>query len=230
MGPSDGTGFGIDRGHIAESQAEQACAEARRLGILNEPDLDWENLWDALTNEAHAGTEHLVELDENQGAVIKFTIPPNFGLIPYIASRPIVTAEDGPSKCAVGHALEFRPATPLEYLERWLDANEVFGDNVRLIRVIRWKDGLISFVIGQPQYHGEPASELQITNYFKEAGWTQLPFESGHILFYNHAYQVLAIDALPRNCRIHDGGLMPFDVILCRPDDALSDFLRLYPQ
>ena len=46
---------------------------------------------------------------------------------------------------------------------------------------------------------------------------------SGHILYFNYAYQVLAIDAMPRTCYLHpEGSLLPFDVILCRPDEALE--------
>ncbi len=33
---------------------------------------------------------------------------------------------------------------------------------------------------------------------------------------------------LPRNCYLKDGDLIPFDVILCRPDEELDVFLRLY--
>jgi len=40
---------------------------------------------------------------------------------------------------------------------------------------------------------------------------------------------VLAFDAVSRNCFRCGDELMPFDVILCRPDDAMSDFLGLYP-
>lgn len=47
-------------------------------------------------------------------------------------------------------------------------------------------------------------------------------------LFCNYAIQSLAIDALPRNCYLKDGDLLPFDVILCQPDEALEAFLRLY--
>lgn len=52
--------------------------------------------------------------------------------------------------------------------------------------------------------------------------------DSGHLLFYNYAFEVLAIDALPRNCYIKDGNLLPFDVILCHPNSALQDFLKPY--
>ena len=49
------------------------------------------------------------------------------------------------------------------------------------------------------------------------------------MLFYNYAYQVLAIDALPRNCYLNENGHQPFDVILCHPSEAIDYFLGLYP-
>lgn len=49
-----------------------------------------------------------------------------------------------------------------------------------------------------------------------------------HSLFLKYAFQTLAIDALPRNCYLKDGDLLPFDVILCHPDEELEAFLRLY--
>ncbi|CAN5888804.1 hypothetical protein BH11VER1_BH11VER1_00120 [soil metagenome] len=125
--------------------------------------------------------------------------------------------------------IEFLPATPLEYLERWIAANDVFEDDVTLASVIRWTDGQVSFAIAQPQYHGKPAAPREIDRFFVASGWKQLPITSGHTLYYNYNFQVLAIDALPRNCYLHDDTLLPFDVILCRPNVALEEFLKLYP-
>ena len=45
-----------------------------------------------------------------------------------------------------------------------------------------------------------PASEWEIEAGFRADGWTPLRDPGGqHRLFYHHAWQVLAIDALPRN-------------------------------
>ena len=107
-------------------------------------------------------------------------------------------------------------------------ANEVFEDDVKLTSVVEWSDGRISFSISQPQYHGEPATHREIEGFFIAAGWKRILDDSGHLLFYNYAFEVLAIDALPRNCYIKDGNLLPFDVILCHPNEALQDFLKLY--
>jgi hypothetical protein len=40
----------------------------------------------------------------------------------------------------------------------------------------------------------------------------------------------MAIDAELRNCYVTDGGLQPFDVILCVPDENLERFLKIYPE
>lgn len=46
----------------------------------------------------------------------------------------------------------------------------------------------------------------------------------------NEVFGVLAIDAETRNCYINRGGLQPFDVIVCEPDEALERYLRIYPR
>lgn len=167
-----------------------------------------------------------MEFDEEIDRMVKITLPPKFGLIPKVITHPVpnLRGEDGTRK-----AIEFIPATPMEYLERWIAANEVFGDDVKLTAVVQWADGQVSFAISQPQYHGEPATDREIEQHFIASGWTRIVDPTGqHSLFFNYAFQTLAIDALPRNCYLKDGDLLPFDVILCQPDEELEAFLRLY--
>lgn len=170
-----------------------------------------------------------MEFDDEAGRVIKITVPPKFGLIPDVISVPQVNLRDDPAIPPFRNETGIVHATPVEYLERWRAANEVFGDDVRLTSVIQWSDGMVSFAISQPQYHGEPATDREIEHFFTAAGWTRIPDTAGHVLFFNYAFNVLAIDALPRNCYIRDGQLQPFDVILCHPKDDLQNHLRLYP-
>ena len=170
----------------------------------------------------------MVDLSED-GVVVKITIPPGFGLTPAVVSHPVINLRNEPSFPAERQTIEFLPATPLEYLERWIASNEIFEDNVRIASVVHWSDGKVSFSILQPQYHGEPATDREIESFFNASGWTRIRDRSGHIIFFNYAFQTLAIDALPRNCYINDGSLLPFDVILCRPNDPLEKFLCLYP-
>lgn len=194
--------------------------------------MDWQGFQSEFVDgQVYCGTEHLVELSAVQGRVGKMTIPPAFGLIPRLIWHPVINLRDDPSIPPLRPSIEFFPATPLEYFERWIAANDVFGDDVMLTSVVRWRDGQVSVCISQPQYHGTPATEREIEHSFREAGWTHVRDKSGagHSLHYNYAFQVLAIDALPRNCRMRQGQFLPFDVILCHPDPELESFLELYP-
>jgi len=183
----------------------------------------------ALCVDPTLGTEHMVELDERSGLVGKTTIPPAFGLIPQVQSHPLAVLDPDSNAPREGSAIEFLPATPLEYLSRWAACNECFGDAVRLVSVIRWSDGAVSFGITQPQYHGVPAEPREIEHFFTESGWTRLRDPSGHAVFFNYAFDILAIDAETRNCYLNEGGLQPFDVILCRPDEKMDGHLGIYP-
>lgn len=124
-------------------------------------------------------------------------------------------------------AIEFLDGTPLEYLDRWIANNRVFGDDVKLASVVRWMDGQISLVITQPQYHGVPAEPREIEAHFLAAGWRRLIDPSHHLIFHHPAFNVIAIDAARRNCYLNGGELFPFDVILMEPDEDLARFLRL---
>ncbi len=84
--------------------------------------------------------------------------------------------------------------------------------------------------ITQPQYHGIPAEPRDIERGFLAAGWTRLKDPSGHVIFFNHAFRVMAIDAERRNCYLTDGQLQPFDVILCTPDEKMERYLGIYPE
>ena len=95
--------------------------------------------------------------------------------------------------------------------------------------MIEWSDGALSFGITQPQYHGKPAEPRDIESGFQSAGWTRLKDPSGHLVFFNYAFEIMAIDAERRNCYLTDGQLQPFDVILCRPSEEIQAFLKIYP-
>jgi hypothetical protein len=169
-----------------------------------------------------------VDLDEDRKLVAKTTKPPGFGLIPALLKLP-VAVRPGESP-RFRHAIEFIPATPIEYLVRWQMNNEVFGDDVRLESVIQWQDGRVSFGISQPQYQGEPADPRDIEEYFTNNGWAALNDPSGHRVFYHYGFQVMAIDAESRNCYLTVGGLQPFDVILFKPNEEMECYLNVFPE
>lgn len=219
---------GQERDKRVRAQAEQAVALAAEFGILIQENDTWEEFL-AHCPEAMIGTEHMVEQEEHTGIVGKTTIPPAFGLIPELVRLPLAVLQPDSSKPRFREAIEFVHATPLEYLTRWRACNEVFGDDVRLVRVIRWRDGLVSFGITQPQYHGIPADPREIDDFFRRAGWMPIHDPSGHTVFFHHVFGVLAIDAATRNCYVNQGGLQPFDVILLEPGEDLERFLEIYP-
>lgn len=205
-----------------QDQARHAHHLARELGILKPSAVAWESL------DGVRGSEHLVEFDSASKRAVKVTIPPAFGLVPRLKNLPVVDLRsDRPGSRT---AIEFFPGTPVEYLERWQAANEVFGDDVRLASVIEWPDGGISFCVTQPQYHGQPAAPRDIEAFFVTNGWTRLKDPSGHVIFFNHAFRVMPIDAERRNCYLTDGQLQPFDVILCTPDEEMEGYLGIYPE
>lgn len=167
------------------------------------------------------GSEHFVEFDPIQGRVFKTTLPGTFGLIP-----GVISLRDSFGKTR--RSVEAIDATPIEYLQRWLANNEVFSDDVQLEAILEWPDGRISFTISQPAYHGEPARSSEIREHFEQAGWKRLSNFDGHQFFFNFAFQVLAMDAEPRNCHLTKDGLQPFDVILTQPNSELEELLRIY--
>ena len=221
-------GNGQERSRIIRLQTEHTLALALEFGLLRDAEASWEE-FRMQGADSVIGTEHMVELDTGTGLVGKTTIPPAFGLVPEVRSHRIAMLATDSDRPHLREAIEFLPATPLEYLARWRACNDFFGDDVRLVSIIRWSGGMISIGITQPQYHGVPAEPREIDAFFTEAGWTRLADPSGHIVFFNYAFGVMAIDAERRNCYINDGGLQPFDVILCKPDERMERFLRIYP-
>ena len=122
--------------------------------------------------------------------MVKITIPPKFGLIPKVLTHavPNLRGEPGTRK-----AIEFIHATPLEYLERWMAANDVFGDDVKLTSVVQWADGQVSFAISQPQHHDETVTDREIEQHFIASGWTKIVVPTGqHSLFFNYATRLIA--------------------------------------
>lgn len=230
----DGEGSRGERDAIIENQTLKVRTLAHEFGLFKKA--DW-TIGELLLDDPDLviGSEHVVELDESEGLMGKTTLPGKFGLIPKVLSHPAINLRNDPSIPAFRRALEFVPGTPLEYLQRWLDANNLFNDSVELVSVVEWADGGISFGITQPQYDGVPAPFRDIIGYFEASGWKWIRDpgarsrnSDSHLIFFNYAWGVLAVDAMPRNCFVKNNELLPFDVILYRPDESMEDFLGLY--
>lgn len=217
-----GGGPGSQRNDIIKAQAEFACSCADETGRLVHSEFTFEELLPKL-GEVRSGAEHIVELqDVSSGAVGKITVPPGFGVMPVV--RHLALHEHR------GDSIEYDSATPLEYLDRWMASNAMFGDQVELRSVIKWADGRVSFSVKQPHYPGTHATASEIRESFIKAGWTSVADpRNEYTIFYNFAFDLLAFDAVPRNCYISEYGLHPFDVVLCKPTKELERLLKLHP-
>lgn len=214
---NDGYGSELTRDLEIQIQAKHALTLAREDGILVIPTFTREEL--LKEEQFFIGSEHWVDIDLQTSYVAKITIPPAFGLIPgLIQHRGVIERR----------SIEAVYATPIEYLQRWVASNEIFGDDVRLQSVIQWQDGLVSMAISQPQYHGRPAEIREIEAHFKNAGWQRLKPKFGRCLYFNFAYNVITMDAESRNCYMTKDGLQPFDILLLHPDSELEEYLELY--
>jgi len=139
----DGEGSGESRADLIEIQARQVRALADEFGILKVAGITWEALR-AQKPELDVSSEHIVELSPSMGLFGKITVPGRFGLRPAVVSHPAVNLRGDSSLPAVRRSLEAVAATPLEYLQRWRDANAIFHDDVNLASVVEWEDGQIS--------------------------------------------------------------------------------------
>lgn len=191
----DGQGAGLAGEGLVEWQAQHARALADEWGILRPADCTWEQ-WKAEDPDVKYGTEHIFEFVPESGLVHKTTIPGKFGLMPQAVRHPVINPGRAAGPVGFRMTLETRPATPLEYLERWLEANAVFSDAVKLVSAVEWSDARLSFSITQPQYNGEPAAEHDIVTYFERGGWKWIadPTHGGHLLFFHYAWGLLAYE------------------------------------
>lgn len=116
-------------------------------------------------------------------------------------------------------------ATPLEYLFRLDRQNVLFEDDLRVMGVVSYPQG-ISILTTQPFYQGHRTEQPDIDVWFKALGWGKLPSKDG--AFHHQETDLLVMDALPRNVlTLEDGRLMPFDVVIVRPSAYLKSRLGL---
>lgn len=157
------------------------------------------------------GQEHRVWLDEASQRYFKATFPARFGF------TVIALPELG---------LELAPATPLEYVERWLLQNPVFGDDVQLERVAEEDGGLVT-LISQPNLTGGEATLEEIERFMNHLWFQPLgrlglggPCALG---FFRDLDEVAAFDAHAGNfVKDQDGVILPIDLILVRADAAMQ--------
>lgn len=120
-------------------------------------------------------------------------------------------------------------AAPLEYLERLLLQNSVFGDTVCLEGVAQETGGNV-IVIFQPHITGGEVSKDEIADFMSRLWFKPLHNlhlgRPGSLAFYRDLDEVAAFDAHPGNfVKDTQGIVLPIDLILLRADDDLQHAL-----
>ncbi len=152
------------------------------------------------------GVEHDVFHDQGAGRWIKITRPGKGGkeLQARIEERgvpPTLATED---------------ALPSAYLRRLTLANDQLGDDF-------WLHGVIDaplgprMVVSQRDVGGEPASTEEIARHFTAAGFVKINVKT----FYHPKANLLVSDAHRANVFRTAWGIVPFDVGVQQPRDAL---------
>lgn len=147
--------------------------------------------------------EHRVLFDEPSGRWIKCTHPETYGGAPSIAYDLDEATNRPVNKLVLGKA------TPMQYLARWCLFNEVFGDDVKLERVLAVNYGL-SIVVSQRDIIGIAPSLDAIEEYFRERGFVPLPNSQDG--YYRPLDRIVALDAHQANLVLTADGVVPIDI------------------
>lgn len=181
------------RRKAAFAQRESLVRWAEANGLMVKPSM-WEG------KAAIGGSEH--DIWEETGEYWKVIRPDRFGwtVLPGDGGVP-----------------EVSEATPLEYLQRWLHANRLLGDSVKLRGVAATDEG-VQVVISQPFIHGPYPEKLQIFHELQSHGFALVPdFSVGSeqdSSFYNDDSRIGIFDAACDNFILSQGLAVPIDVII----------------
>ena len=152
--------------------------------------------------EREGGREHDVTLDESSGRWIKYTKRSSSG---YTVSWN----EHGEPY--------MHNALPLDYLQRLLWQNEVFGDDIHLIGLWQEQPYQWRIVTTQPGLQGTRATLEELSTAFVAAGFTLLPWRGigyeGSLSIRFEGFDIW--DVHPANVLLSPEGLaLPIDVII----------------
>ena len=153
------------------------------------------------------GSEH--EIWEQDGEIWKVTHPDRFGwtVLPGNAGKP-----------------QIAEATPLEYLERWVAANRLLGDNARL-RGVSHSTGDVRIVISHPFIEGPYPEKDDIVLKLGKRGFLSVPdFFIGSepdSSFYHEREGIAIFDATCDNFILSHGIPIPVDVVVVPVGDLL---------
>ena len=202
-----GRGAETTPGHDA-SHAERAQRVAVEQRRLREWAKENHKLKRGLLPEDSRGGEHIVHFDERSGRYFK-------------ATRP--EAQRGYGIAFGSHS---QGATPGEYLDRLIIHNRIFGDDVRLERVVSIGDKL-SIVTSQPTIKGRDATQTEIDGMMAQKGFEKI----GVGAYYHSDENILIHDLVPKNVKVsgHDGMVHPIDPVIQRVTPEFADFMKRHP-
>jgi len=195
-------------GHDASlgERQERIRIERRRLKEWAEEE---GKLKGKLPIEHTRGGEHTVWVDVTKGRVIK-------------ATRPDTNRGFG-----IAYGSHDQGATPSEYLDRLAAHNRIFGDDIRLDRVVVLSPEAVSIVTSQPLIQGRDATQEEIDGLMREKEFKRLSTGT----YYHRELGLLIHDMLPKNVKVseHDGIIHPIDPVIQRATPEFAEYLRLNP-
>ncbi|MFO1482198.1 MAG: hypothetical protein U1F71_02440 [Verrucomicrobiaceae bacterium] len=148
------------------------------------------------------GMEHEVIFDEERQRFIKITLPGFYGNT--VRLRP------GSAGLA--------PATPLDYLDRWMWSNELFEDEAQFLGLVDDAAGP-RMVVSQPLVVGTRPERDEIVAFMAGLGFKPVCDTS---LFFDVSRDLLVGDAHPGNfLRNAEGQVFAIDVLPLRAEGAL---------
>jgi hypothetical protein len=116
-------------------------------------------------------------------------------------------------------------ASPIDYLERWMWHNRLFGDTVEFIGALDSSSGL-RLIIQQPAIEGEPATEEEIDQFFTSTGWERFDIEE-EVAYFDPVLQVVISDTHRGNIIATDDGLLlPIDLRVQPLEGSLLDTVK----
>ena len=175
----------------------------REIGSQNQLFLEDEPL-ELSTSPWDEGNEHQVWFQPETSTYLKATWPDHFGM------KVLHRHDEEPS------------ASPIDYLERWMWHNKLFGDSVDFVGALESDQGL-RLIIRQPAIEGLPASEEEIDTFFISTGWQRFTISSD-IAYFDPLQQVVISDTHRGNIIATDGGLLlPIDLRVQPVNGALLE-------
>lgn len=118
----------------------------------------------------------------------------------------------------------YRRGDPLEYLERWRNANRLLGDN-SVLRGVSETDEGVQVVISHPFIEGPYPEKREIIGELRNRGFVMVPGffigSESDSSFYHEAERIGIFDATCDNFILSQGVPIPVDVVIVAMGDAL---------